>query len=252
MDVIGGRAHFHGVSFSGKIVNVRAYRNDNGEIKTEMASKSLRRIIWVDHLYAVPFLRGILFYLDVVVSMWRLMLIFLISSFIILTGLSYSMPEEAYGQTLDGINILLTVAKCLVILWFMVLFKRSRMAAYHGAEHKVFHAYRKNIDLTINNVRQENRVSFNCGTNFVVFFASIYGFLLLFPMEPWLRLACGSAVGYELFLLPWQDNRHWLHYILYPFYTVGLALQRYVLTSEPSDDEIETAIVAMTKLRSLS
>ncbi|TCP28986.1 uncharacterized protein YqhQ [Scopulibacillus darangshiensis] len=252
MDVTGGRAHFHGVSFSGKNTNVKAYRNDIGEIRTEMSRKFWREIPWIDRLYAVPFLRGAMLYIDIFLTLWKPLLILLGAFFVVLEGLSFLMPDEAYGQTVNGLTVFLKISKVLIFVWFFLLFKRSRMASYHGAEHKTFHAYEKNIELTVENVRKEDRVSVSCGTNFVVFFGFTYAVLSFLPIDSWLRLILSWAVGYELFILPWHDQNHWLHYALYPFFMIGLAMQRYVVTSEPDDEEIETAIAALSALRTLS
>jgi Protein of unknown function (DUF1385) len=49
------------------------------------------------------------------------------------------------------------------------------------------------------------------------------------------------SIGYELFKLNPQKR------IVQPFYVLGGFIQKYIVTSEPKDEEIELAIVALKR-----
>lgn len=249
MEVTGGRAHLHGVSFANDRISVKAYRTVDNTIRTETGQKYWRGVSSIDFLYSLPFLRGIMVYFDVLMSMWKVLLIAWLGILAVLEGLSFVMPAEQFDQTVNGVTVLLHIAKVLAVIYVASLFKRSRMASYHGAEHKVFHNHLRNKAMTVKNVRSESRLSAYCGTNLVVFVSFVYGLLWLLNVDPLLRLILSAALGYELFILPRGEKGDVLYYLLTPFYFIGLGLQKIVFTSEPEDEEIEVAIASFEKLK---
>lgn len=143
----------------------------------------------------------------------------------------------------------------LLYLWFCTRLQDiQRVFRYHGAEHKTIFCYEKNLPLTVENVRSQQRFHPRCGTSFllVVVIISILVFSLVSLRarlwdNVWIRM------GLRLLLLPvvvgisYEINR-WVgrhdnafsHAISAP----GLWLQR-LTTVEPDDGMMECAIRAL-------
>jgi uncharacterized protein YqhQ len=126
----------------------------------------------------------------------------------------------------------------------------KRMFAYHGAEHKVVHAYEAGLPLTEESARQFSTAHMRCGTAFIVivFVISILAFSLLGRPALWLRIVerlaiipLVAAVAYEIIRLAGKrENSRLVRTLLAP----GLWLQR-ITTREPDADQIEVAIRAL-------
>ena len=125
----------------------------------------------------------------------------------------------------------------------------KRLFSYHGAEHKTIFCYEHGKELTVENVREENRFHPRCGTSFllVVIVVSIL-------VNSVVRLDNSFArMGAHLLLLPivvgisYEINRwcgrhdNWLSAALS---APGKWLQ-HITTYEPDDSMIEVAIRAM-------
>lgn len=126
-----------------------------------------------------------------------------------------------------------------------------RIFEYHGAEHKVIHAYEAGKELVFENVRPFSTLHPRCGTSFLLivmvisilifsFIPSVWPFsakflarLILIPMV--------AGISYELLKLSaiMKDNPV-VKLLIMP----GLALQR-LTTKEPDASQIEVAIVAV-------
>jgi uncharacterized protein YqhQ len=125
-----------------------------------------------------------------------------------------------------------------------------RVFQYHGAEHKVVHTWEAREDLTVENARRKSPLHPRCGTSFLLFVMvvsivvfSIFKFhsfgaiffsrLLLVPFV--------SGLSYELIRFSASRiQKGFFRMIVLP----GLALQR-ITTNEPSDDQLEIAILAL-------
>jgi uncharacterized protein YqhQ len=137
-----------------------------------------------------------------------------------------------------------------------------RVFQYHGAEHKSIHAYERGDDLTIENAKKYPTLHARCGTAFIllVLMLSIFLFTAVFPFLPkdlmgnkiltnafyivvkMLLLVPIAGISYEIIRLGDRyDNR-----LLKTFLLPGLWLQK-LTTREPTDDQIEVAIVALKK-----
>lgn len=259
MEFVGGRAHRNGVSFSSNTYTVSAFRDKNKNIQTKIIKKPWRKSRLVDWLFKTPFIRGIALYIEIIVSIWKLLVIVMGSFMTIYYGMALFMSEAAYEQTTNRIDAFLIGSniylKAFIFICFAILFKKSPLAHYHGAEHKTFHAWKKKRELSIENVREENRVSLNCGTNLAVFIVGVYVLLiacsaLIGISNTFVCLFVSLSVGFELFLLPWHSRSSGvLYFLLRPFYLISHCLQKFVFTSEPGAKEIETAIVALQTLQ---
>lgn len=137
-----------------------------------------------------------------------------------------------------------------------------RVFQYHGAEHKSIHAYERGDELTVENAKKYPTLHARCGTAFIllVLMLSIFLFTALFPFLPkdflgskivtnvvyilfkMALLVPIAGISYEIIRLGEKyDNR-----LLNAFLLPGLWLQK-LTTREPSDDQIEVAIVALKK-----
>lgn len=137
-----------------------------------------------------------------------------------------------------------------------------RVFQYHGAEHKSIHAYERGDELTVENARRYSTLHPRCGTAFIllVLMLSIFMFTAVFPLLPkelmgskivtnafyiffkMVLLAPIAGISYEIIRLGERYDNKLLKGCLMP----GLWLQK-LTTREPTDDQIEVAIVALKK-----
>ncbi len=128
----------------------------------------------------------------------------------------------------------------------------KRVFQYHGAEHKAIFCYEADLDLTVENVKKQQRFHPRCGTSFMLLMLIVGIIIGLFiPSKPfglsWLRpvikilllpLACG--IGYELIKLCGKYDNKLTRFIAAP----GLWAQR-ITTKEPDEKMCEIAIEAL-------
>ena len=156
--------------------------------------------------------------------------------------------------------------KIAVFVAYLALISRMpdirRVFQYHGAEHKSIYCYENGEDLTVENARRYTTFHPRCGTSFVliVLLISIVMFSIVFPLLP---VPTGSAVlnqviyvfikiplmfpvagvAYELVRM---SGRHANHPLVRVLTWPGLMLQR-ITTKEPTDAQLEIALVALQK-----
>ena len=135
----------------------------------------------------------------------------------------------------------------------------KRVFQYHGAEHKSIFTYESGKDLTLENVREYGTRHPRCGTSFILIVAvfailvysvsdTIYYVLTGVPPTLLRRFAIHfcllplvAGVGYELLKLSAKTSHNRIvKFLIAP----GLWIQR-ITTQEPSDDQLEVAIVAL-------
>ncbi len=169
--------------------------------------------------------------------------------------------NSIYFHLIDG---LLKITFFLVyILGISQMKDIKRIFQYHGAEHKSIYVYEAGEDLTVQNARKYSTLHPRCGTSFIlmVLVISILLFSLVFAFIPkpvswplWLSnvvfifLKIGlmlpiAGLSYEF--TRWTDDksdRAWVRPLIAP----GLHLQR-LTTREPSDDQIEVALRALSR-----
>jgi uncharacterized protein YqhQ len=155
----------------------------------------------------------------------------------------------------DGI---LRVFVFLVYVVMIGLWKEmARIFMYHGAEHKVIHAYEAGKELTVENVRDNSPLHPRCGTSFLLIvmvvsilafsfipqsWSFIYKFLSRIVLIP---LIAGSSFEFLKFSSKWSHNPV-MHMLVYP----GLLLQR-LTTREPDDAQLEVALSALKEVLKL-
>jgi uncharacterized protein YqhQ len=190
-------------------------------------------------------------------------LLFVVIPHLATLGIGYLMGTDlgvrnVWFHLIDGtIKVTIFVGYIMLI---SLLKDIRRVFQYHGAEHKSIHAYEKGEELTIENARKHPRLHARCGTAFLLFVLvfSILLFSAVFPFFP--KHLLGNAVlanalfilvkivlllplagfAYEIIRLGDRLNNPVLNALLLP----GMWLQK-LTTLEPSDDQIEVALVAL-------
>ena len=126
-----------------------------------------------------------------------------------------------------------------------------RLFEYHGAEHKVVHAYEAGLPLDSDSPLSFTTIHVRCGTTFivVVFVVSILVFSLMGRPALWVRVVerlaiipLVAAVSYEIIRLAGRhEDSHLVRFFMAP----GLWLQR-LTTREPDKDELEVAVQSLS------
>lgn len=130
----------------------------------------------------------------------------------------------------------------------------KRVFEYHGAEHKVINTYENNQPLTVNNVKENSRLHYRCGSSYILFTAIISILLYFFvPKDPLslrvfyriILIPVDLGIAYEALQLT-NNARHipFLKWLGYP----GLWLQ-LLTTKEPDAKQIEIAISAFEEMK---
>jgi len=125
---------------------------------------------------------------------------------------------------------------------------------YHGAEHKVIHAYESKKDLTLQKVKDYSPRHPRCGTSFllIVMVVSILTFSLIpqdwsFTIKFLSRLILIPAIAGLSFEFLKLSSKMRNNPLMKLFIQPGLLLQR-LTTREPNDSQIEVAIRALEEL----
>ncbi|UCF30895.1 MAG: DUF1385 domain-containing protein [bacterium] len=126
-----------------------------------------------------------------------------------------------------------------------------RIFQYHGAEHKTIYAMEAGEELTVENARKYSSMHPRCGTSFLLIVMVLS--ILVFAQIPqawsfWAKALSRvvlvpviAGASYELMKL---GDRHRHSAALRLFLLPGLLLQR-LTTREPTDDQIEVALIAL-------
>lgn len=188
--------------------------------------------------------------------------------FIFLPALVSNVLVGDYDTNTLAWNIIDGLARVAIFVFYVWLIGRmrdiKRMFAYHGAEHKTIHCYEHGLALTPENARSFPRLHIRCGTAFLIMVMIIA--ILVYTIIPLDKVIVGfgiadSAAKFLLVLLArvillpfiaglsYEITVKWagshpdnalVKVILWP----GMQMQR-LTTSEPDNDQLECAIVAM-------
>ena len=198
----------------------------------------------------------------------------LVISLVLALGLFMVLPQglasgttSLFGLDLDitgsPFQLLIGAFKLLIFIAYLLLISRlpdiRRVFQYHGAEHKTINAYERQLQLTVDNVRNQTTLHPRCGTTFlvvVIVVSIILGAIVAPILVPnregalaWLLLLVVriallplvAAISYELQRLSARYcTKGWRRLFLYP----GFLFQK-ITTREPTDLQIEIAIAAM-------
>jgi uncharacterized protein YqhQ len=157
--------------------------------------------------------------------------------------------EQAWVQ-----NLLEGLIRVAIFLGYLAVIARTpevgRVFQYHGAEHMTIHAFEAGDPLTTTAVRRYPTAHPRCGTEFlvVVVALSIIAFGLVGRQSIAISVASRlifipviASVGYELLRL---GARHRVNPIVKAIMWPGILVQM-ITTKQPTDDQIEVAIVSM-------
>ena len=146
------------------------------------------------------------------------------------------------------------LVRVAIFLGYLALISRTddirRVFQYHGAEHMTIHTLEAGLPLTTANVRRYPTAHPRCGTEFLVVLIalSIVAFSLVgkqsvpvMVISRILLIPVLAAVGYEI--LRW-GARHRANPIVRAIMWPGILVQM-ITTKQPTDDQIEVAIVSM-------
>jgi uncharacterized protein YqhQ len=166
---------------------------------------------------------------------------------------SFFKPQGIAGPKVLYLNLLEGAVR--LGIFFLYLFGISmlqdvrRVFEYHGAEHKVIHAYEAGKPLEIEAICTMSPLHPRCGTAFLLYVMVVS--ILLFSLIGWrnillrifFRLALlplVAGLAYELIRLGGRARSPLLKLLLAP----GLLLQRFT-TREPDGSQIEVAVRAL-------
>lgn len=152
------------------------------------------------------------------------------------------------------IRLAIFFAYIIAIRWWVKDIRR--VFQYHGAEHKVVHAYEADEELTVENAKKHTTLHPRCGTAFLmtVFVIAILVFAVAGNPALWLKilsrillLPVVAGIAYEAQRFSGRHfDRLWVRILAQP----GLWLQR-LTTGEPTDDMIEVAIAALDEVKDI-
>ncbi|MBW2139692.1 MAG: DUF1385 domain-containing protein [Deltaproteobacteria bacterium] len=170
--------------------------------------------------------------------------------------------------TFHAIDGVIKLAFFIGYIWLISQIKEiGRLFEYHGAEHKSIYTYEAGQELIVENAREHITLHPRCGTAFiiVVLMISILLFTIVFPLIS----PTGRGGGWALQLLyvavkivlmlpiagaAYELNRyasqHMDNAILKAAIIPGLWVQK-LTTREPSDDQIEVALIALKRALSI-
>lgn len=182
-----------------------------------------------------------------------------IISFVMAIGLFVGIPTAAasifqkLGMSPLELNLIEAIIRILILLLYMWGISKLddiyRVFQYHGAEHKTIFCYESEKELTVENVKIQERFHPRCGTNFL--FLIMIVSVLIISLTGWggffqrlilriILIPVVSGVTYELIRWLGKSDSKISKIIAYP----GLQLQK-LTTREPDDSQIEVAIASL-------
>lgn len=179
-------------------------------------------------------------------------LLFAVLLFAVLpTAAAHMLTKVAPGSLVQ--NLIEGILRIAIFLGYVAAIGRmediKRVFQYHGAEHKVIHAYEAGEQLEVERVQRYSTLHPRCGTSFllIVMVISILLFSLLGKQVLWWRilsrvllLPAVAGISYELVKLSGKyANVPWCRVLIAP----GLWLQK-LTTGQPDDEQVEVAISA--------
>jgi len=274
---VGGQSVLNGVMMRSENLYSIALRNQSKEIDVELFP--VKSIIKKYPIAKVPLIRGVITYIENLILgfkalmysvdktsgeeveiSWLQMTISIILAVALAFGLFFALPTflgKFIYQSIPNIflyNLIeglirLTILICYII--FTSFLKDIKtLYEYHGAEHKVIHAYEAGDELTASKVSKYSTLHMRCGTAFlmIVVVISIIIFSLLGRQSLIQRIIYRiilvpliMGISYEFIRLAGKFPESLiLKIVSFP----GLLLQR-ITTRIPSEEQLEVAIVAL-------
>lgn len=168
------------------------------------------------------------------------------------------MVFPSVSQSSILFNLVDGIIRIMFFLAYLALIgmwkEMRRIFEYHGAEHKVIHAYEGKKDLTINEVKENSPHHPRCGTSFLLIVMVVSIFTFSFIPQEWsytnkflsrlVLIPLIAGLSFEFLKL---SSRMKHNPLVNLFIQPGLLLQR-LTTREPDDAQIEVALKALEEL----
>lgn len=277
----GGSAVPNGVMLSDGDKYAIAVRDLDGKINTIFEEE---KSYIPKQLFEIPIIRGFAMFLDMTVfsKIFKAMelsmpkekipkkstkifsyIIASIVAVILMYFLFYFLPKAVSSLLVRFIpflneNLIISLLFVTIFISYIVsIFKFHPMGKtlryFHGAEHKTINCYENGDEVNIKNARKCSTIHPRCGTSFIgylvfiklLIFNVIFNFIVAPTWVKTITLVFLFSLTYEVFKLV---NKHEV-ILLRPVKKFGLLMQSFT-TAEPSDEQLETAIVAFNMLRS--
>lgn len=194
------------------------------------------------------------------------MAISVVISMVLGIGLFFVLPvvlanlTKSYVTSSGMQNILEGFIRVGVFVIYVVAISRmkeiKRVFQYHGAEHKVIHAYEHGEEMTVANAQKYQTLHPRCGTSFLFIVMVISIFVFAFVgvenfawrmLSRVILLPVIAGISYELLKFSGKHSSNQLVAILsWP----GLQLQQ-LTTAEPEDDMVEVALYSLARVREI-
>ncbi|MCL6614567.1 MAG: DUF1385 domain-containing protein [Firmicutes bacterium] len=275
----GGQAVIEGVMMRGRECLAVAVRKSGGEVVVH--KEPVGRLTKKYPILKLPFLRGIVALCDSFVLGLKALLFsanqfveeedqgeltpletgLMVGAALLLTVVLFILLPLGLRSLVSRLtavpfwlNLAEGLVRALILVLYILLVTRlkdiQRVFAYHGAEHKVIHAYEAGEELTVANAQRYGTVHPRCGTSFLLFVVVVSAVLFSLLgrqtaleriLSRILLLPVVAGISYELIKLAGSRSNFFpIRWLSAP----GLWLQR--LTTKPPDDSmVEVAITAL-------
>jgi uncharacterized protein YqhQ len=174
--------------------------------------------------------------------------VFFLLPLFVATLTTSSVQQDWVQHVVEGL------VRVAIFLGYLTLISRMpdirRVFEYHGAEHMTIHALEAGGPLTTDTVRKYPTAHPRCGTEFlvVVIILSIFAFSLvgrqslpIMIVSRLLLIPVIAGIGYEILRF---GAKYRANPIVKAIMAPGILVQM-ITTKQPSDDQIEVAIVSM-------
>jgi uncharacterized protein YqhQ len=274
----GGQALIEGVLMRGRDAIAVAFRHPDGRIV--WASEPLTSGVHGSRLAKAPLLRGlvVLYETLVVGTKWLIrsanlqasgeglelgrgsVILMLAITLGLGVGVFFLLPLWVASVAASNVQagwvqqLLEGLVRVAIFLGYLAVIARApdirRVFEYHGAEHMTIHALEAGDPLKIDAIRKYPTAHPRCGTEFlvVVIILSILLFSLVGRQDAVIMVGSRivlipviAAIGYEVLRF---GGRYRANPIVKVIMAPGILVQM-ITTKQPSDDQIEVAIVSM-------
>jgi uncharacterized protein YqhQ len=175
--------------------------------------------------------------------------------FVVLPAFAIKLVDKQLGTI--AVSFLEGIIRIALFVAYLAAISRvkdiTRFFEYHGAEHKVIHAFEAGEELTPEAVSKYSPLHVRCGTAFLilVFIILVFVFALIGrPPFLWrilwriILIPLVAGISYEIIKLA---GRHQDNVLVKIIMKPGLLLQK-LTTREPSTDQLEVAISSLKEL----
>ncbi len=227
---------FRAIEFSSRFLEEEEEQEEPGRFE-----------LWLEKTFGQSKIEKAIYVLSIVLGVVIAVGLFVILPALLAEQLPKGTPHMAANLLEGFVRIVLFV----LYMWAVSFMKDIRRTyEYHGAEHKTIFCYEKGLELTVDNVRRQEKYHPRCGTSFlfVIMIISILVFSLISVQGKLLRIVLRVVLlplviglSYEVIKITGRSDGLLSRIVSWP----GRMLQRLTVL-EPDDRMIEVAIAALT------